>query len=230
MRIDPRDTSQVSIVFDMHSPSSATHSCPFPPSTWPGRTARAVHAHRWPIASSDGGPDRILLEPTSLQIEERIRIDGRPVDGWVLDDALRHVRRVCESDPDLRLSFYELTFLLAMTVFKQLGVVRCGGDGSWWASGPHLSRRCRCMRCHDDITPSARREPGDIAMGESAIRRPVDRSSLCSRRRWKSNRPSGTAQDGMTDVDGWKSVISGRSSMSGPIPLNHEGPTRMPRS
>ena len=122
------------------------------------------------------GPIGFFSSPHLCKIEERIRIDGRPVDGWVLDDALRHVRRVCESDPDLRLSFYELTFLLAMTVFKQLGVVRAvvetGLGGRLDPTCLVDADACLVTMIGMDHSEVLGENLSDIAMEKAAIRRP----------------------------------------------------------
>ena len=180
------------------------------------------------------GPIGFFSSPHLCKIEERIRIDGRPVDGWVLDDALRHVRRVCESDPDLRLSFYELTFLLAMTVFKQLGVVRAvvetGLGGRLDPTCLVDADACLVTMIGMDHSEVLGENLSDIAMEKATIRRP-GRPFLALLP--ETMEVQQAIRDGAGWDDGCRWVEVGHL---GPIlheradPLNHEGPTRMPRS
>jgi folylpolyglutamate synthase/dihydropteroate synthase len=63
-----------------------------------------------------------FTSPHLCRIEERIRIDGRPIDAHQLDDLLLTIRTASESAPACSLTFFEATFLAAMLAFRAHGV------------------------------------------------------------------------------------------------------------
>ena len=54
----------------------------------------------------------MFTSPHLVRVEERIRINGRPIDAQAFDQCLQQIQAV-ELDLDLKLTFFEITFLVA---------------------------------------------------------------------------------------------------------------------
>jgi len=75
-------------------------------------------------ASSSGLTTGLFTSPHLVTVEERIRIDGRPIKP---DDFKRHlirVREASEQEPECSPTYFETTFLAAMLAFSEAGVER----------------------------------------------------------------------------------------------------------
>jgi len=59
-----------------------------------------------------------------VTVEERIRIDGRPIEPEDFDRALSRVREASEQEPECSPTYFETTFLAAMLAFREAGVQR----------------------------------------------------------------------------------------------------------
>ena len=68
-----------------------------------------------------GIPNLSFTSPHLVRIEERVRIDGRPVAPTTFDAALATVKAMSEQS-GLSLTFFETTFLVAMVVASQSDV------------------------------------------------------------------------------------------------------------
>jgi len=66
----------------------------------------AVHLHHL------GKSTVMFTSPHLVRVEERIRINGRPIDAKAFDQCLLQIQAV-ELDLDLKLTFFEITFLVA---------------------------------------------------------------------------------------------------------------------
>lgn len=59
-------------------------------------------------------PNLLFSSPHLIRVEERLRINGVPVDAVKLDAALRSVRQAAAQPPTVPLTFFEVTYLAAM--------------------------------------------------------------------------------------------------------------------
>jgi len=66
----------------------------------------------------------LFTSPHLVTVEERIRIDGRPISPNDFDRALSRVREASEKDPECSPTYFETTFLSAMLAFRDAGVQR----------------------------------------------------------------------------------------------------------
>jgi len=66
----------------------------------------AVHLHHL------GKSTVMFTSPHLVRVEERIRINGRPIDAQAFDQCLLQIRSI-ELELDLKLTFFEITFLVA---------------------------------------------------------------------------------------------------------------------
>lgn len=76
------------------------------------------------MSSANGVKTGLFTSPHLIFLEERIRIDGRPIEADQFDEALEKVRIASEEYPPCSPTFFEATFLAAMVVFKECGVQR----------------------------------------------------------------------------------------------------------
>ena len=75
-------------------------------------------------ASASGLTTGLFTSPHLMTVEERIRIDGRPIAPKNFDRALTKVREASELDPKCSPTYFETTFLAAMGAFSEAGVQR----------------------------------------------------------------------------------------------------------
>ena len=66
----------------------------------------------------------LFTSPHLSFVEERIRVDGVPVDSFDFDTVLRRIREACVDGPPIEVTFFEATFLAAMLIFADEGVER----------------------------------------------------------------------------------------------------------
>ena len=75
-------------------------------------------------ASASGLTTGLFTSPHLVTVEERIRIDGRPIAPEGFDRALSRVREASEQEPVCSPTYFETTFLAAMVAFREAGVQR----------------------------------------------------------------------------------------------------------
>ena len=75
-------------------------------------------------ATASGFTTGLFTSPHLVTVEERIRIDGRPISSDDFDRALSRVREASEMEPECSPTYFESTFLSAMLVFSEAGVQR----------------------------------------------------------------------------------------------------------
>ena len=76
------------------------------------------------MSSANGVKTGLFTSPHLIFLEERIRIDGRPIETDQFDDAIEKVRIASEEHPPCSPTFFETTFLAAMVAFRECGVQR----------------------------------------------------------------------------------------------------------
>ena len=96
--------------------------------------------------SLSGKKTGLFTSPHLCRVEERIRIDGRPINSEQLDKAIHAVRAMSEKEPILEPTYFETLFLAAMICFRaenvQRAVIEAGLGGRLDAT--------RC--CYADFT------------------------------------------------------------------------------
>ncbi|MEC7706421.1 MAG: hypothetical protein VX723_00505 [Candidatus Thermoplasmatota archaeon] len=75
-------------------------------------------------ASASGLITGLFTSPHLVTVEERIRINGRPITPDEFDRHLAKVRQVSEQQPECSPTYFETTFLAAMLAFAEAGVGR----------------------------------------------------------------------------------------------------------
>ena len=75
-------------------------------------------------ACASGLTTGLFTSPHLVTVEERIRIDGRPISPEVFDRLLGSVREAAETEPECSPTYFETTFLAAMLAFSEAGVQR----------------------------------------------------------------------------------------------------------
>jgi dihydrofolate synthase/folylpolyglutamate synthase len=75
-------------------------------------------------ASANGLTTGLFTSPHLVTVEERVRIDGRPISPEVFDRLLGSVRDATEMEPECSPTYFETTFLVAMLAFSETGVDR----------------------------------------------------------------------------------------------------------
>ena len=81
-------------------------------------------AHLAARAAASGNLVGLFTSPHLIHVEERARIDGRPIDEKEFDECLALVRKASEEAPPIAITYYEKTFLVALISFKRAGVSR----------------------------------------------------------------------------------------------------------
>ena len=75
-------------------------------------------------ACASGLTTGLFTSPHLVTVEERIRIDGRPISPETFDKLLSSVRDAAEMDPECSPTYFETTFLVAMIAFSEAGIER----------------------------------------------------------------------------------------------------------
>ena len=75
-------------------------------------------------ACASGLTTGLFTSPHLVTVEERIRIDGRPISPETFDRLLGSVRTAAETEPECSPTYFETTFLAAMLAFSEAGVQR----------------------------------------------------------------------------------------------------------
>ncbi|MFL2493572.1 MAG: bifunctional folylpolyglutamate synthase/dihydrofolate synthase [Candidatus Thalassarchaeum sp.] len=75
-------------------------------------------------ASASGLMTGLFTSPHLVTVEERIRINGRPITPDDFDRHLAKVRQVSEQQPECSPTYFETTFIAAMLAFSEAGVER----------------------------------------------------------------------------------------------------------
>ena len=75
-------------------------------------------------AYANGCKVGLFTSPHLVTVEERIRINGRPIPPEKFDKLLRRVRKVAEKKPECTPTYFETTFLVAMLAFSEAGIGR----------------------------------------------------------------------------------------------------------
>ncbi len=114
--------------------------------------------------------------PHLIRVEERIRVDGKPVSAHRFDEAMNAVRSACETPPFVPLTFFEATYLAAMWVANDAGVevvileTGLGGRLDATRSGPATASLVTAISAeHQDILGES---IALIAREKAAIARP----------------------------------------------------------
>ena len=81
-------------------------------------------AHLSALGSMNGEQIGLFTSPHLVTIEERARIDGRPVSPEEFDACLEEVRAAGRMDPEILPTYFETTFLASMLVFSRNKVDR----------------------------------------------------------------------------------------------------------
>jgi len=76
------------------------------------------------MSSANGVKTGLFTSPHLVFPEERIRIDGRPIDPIQFDEAIRQVRIASEKYPECSPTYFETTFLASMVAFRECGIQR----------------------------------------------------------------------------------------------------------
>ena len=76
------------------------------------------------MSSANGVKTGLFTSPHLIFLEERIRIDGRPIETDQFDDAIEKVRIASEEYPPCSPTFFETIFLVTMVTFRECGVQR----------------------------------------------------------------------------------------------------------
>ena len=75
-------------------------------------------------ACASGLTTGLFTSPHLVTVEERIRIDGRPISPETFDKLLSSVRDAAEMEPECSPTYFETTFLVAMIAFSEAGIKR----------------------------------------------------------------------------------------------------------
>ena len=75
-------------------------------------------------ACASGLTTGLFTSPHLVTVEERIRIDGRPISPETFDKLLSSVRDAAEMEPECSPTYFETTFLVAMIAFSEAGIER----------------------------------------------------------------------------------------------------------
>ena len=81
-------------------------------------------AHLSALGSRNGELVGLFTSPHLAMVEERARIDGRPISGESFDRFLEEVREASYIEPAIQPTYFETTFLASMLAFSRAGVDR----------------------------------------------------------------------------------------------------------
>ena len=76
------------------------------------------------LGSRNGDLVGLYTSPHLVRVEERARIDGRPVSEGTFDQLLEEVRDACSIEPAIQPTYFEVTFLASMLAFSRAGIDR----------------------------------------------------------------------------------------------------------
>ena len=81
-------------------------------------------AHLSSMGSNNGQKIGLFTSPHLIVVEERIRIDGRPLESQKLDGYISQIRAASLQDPKIEPTYFEVTFLASMLAFADFEVDR----------------------------------------------------------------------------------------------------------
>ena len=81
-------------------------------------------AHLSALGSMNGELIGLFTSPHLVRVEERARIDGRPIPEEEFDQFLEEVREASSIQPEIQPTYFETTFLASMLAFSRSGVDR----------------------------------------------------------------------------------------------------------
>jgi len=81
-------------------------------------------AQLYALGSGNGELSGLFTSPHLITVEERVRIDGRPISEEQFDLFLEEVRQACSIEPAIQPTYFETTFLASMLAFSRHGVDR----------------------------------------------------------------------------------------------------------
>ena len=81
-------------------------------------------AHLSALGAKNGRLIGLFTSPHLVTVEERARVDGTPVLPSDFDRILQKVRAASEIEPEIRPTYFEITFLASMLAFSEAGVDR----------------------------------------------------------------------------------------------------------
>jgi len=81
-------------------------------------------AHLSSMGSGNGLRIGLFTSPHLITVEERIRIDGRPLEAQKLDHYISEIRKASSEDPEIKPTYFEVTFLASMLAFADAEVDR----------------------------------------------------------------------------------------------------------
>jgi len=81
-------------------------------------------AHLSALGSRNGELVGLFTSPHLITVEERARIDGKPISEAHFDQLLEEVREACSIEPPIQPTYFETTFLASMLAFSRSGVDR----------------------------------------------------------------------------------------------------------
>ena len=81
-------------------------------------------AHLSALGAKNGRLIGLFTSPHLVTVEERARVDGTPVLPSDFDRILQEVRAASEIEPEIRPTYFEITFLASMLAFSEAGVDR----------------------------------------------------------------------------------------------------------
>ena len=76
------------------------------------------------IGSRNGELIGVFTSPHLINIEERTRIDGKPIKTEIYDRYLNQIRLAAEKIPQIYPTYFEITFLVSILAFSEAGVDR----------------------------------------------------------------------------------------------------------
>jgi len=127
-------------------------------------------------SSSSGDVTGLFTSPHLITVEERIRIDGRPISPESFNHLLDMVRKASEKAPEISPTYFETTFLVAMLSFSLSGVDRAiietGMGGRLDATRMVNADLCILTTVSMDHSEFLGPTLADIAAEKAAIHRP----------------------------------------------------------
>jgi len=84
-------------------------------------------------ATASGLTTGLFTSPHLVMVEERVRIDGRPIAPVTFDRLLNAVRDAASIKPVCNPTYFEATFLVAMLAFSEAGWIEVSSRLAWVA-------------------------------------------------------------------------------------------------